>query len=65
MFHSFREEELQQKRSVRRKVKKYAFIGAASVGGGVLLGLTGGLVAPLVGASIGALLGNPDSVLMQ
>lgn len=43
---------------MKRKAKKFAFIGAASVSGGVLLGLTGGLVAPLIGASIGALLGN-------
>ena len=40
-----------------KKIKKFALIGAASVGGGVLVGLTGGLVAPLVGASLAALLG--------
>lgn len=40
-----------------RKVKKFAWIGAASVGGGVLVGLTGGLVAPLVAGSLAALLG--------
>jgi hypothetical protein len=41
-----------------KKIKKFALIGAASVGGGVLVGLTGGLVAPLVGASLAALLGT-------
>ena len=41
-----------------KKIKKFAWIGAASVSGGVLVGLTGGLVAPLVGASLAALLGN-------
>lgn len=60
-----REEELERKRTLRRKVKKYAFIGAASVGGGVLLGLTGGLAAPLIGASVGALLGNHRNLLLK
>lgn len=52
-----REEELEMKRAKRKKYGKYAMIGAASVGGGVLLGVTGGLIAPLLGASIGALIG--------
>ena len=46
------------KRAKRKKYQKYAMISAASVGGGVLLGVTGGLIAPLLGASIGALIGN-------
>lgn len=41
-----------------KQAKKYALIGAASVGGGVLLGLTGGLVAPLLGASLATLFGT-------
>lgn len=53
-----REEEQEKKEVKMRKVKKFALIGAASVGGGVLVGLTGGLVAPLVGASLAALLGR-------
>ena len=35
-----------------KKYKRYALIGTASVTGGVLLGVTGGLVAPLIGASL-------------
>ena len=56
-FSEAREEEEQRKEIKIKKAKKYALIGAASVGGGVLLGLTGGLVAPLLGASLGALIG--------
>lgn len=59
-----REEEEQRKQMTIRKAKKYAMIGAASVGGGVLLGLTGGLVAPLIGASLGALIGINSRTLI-
>jgi hypothetical protein len=52
-----REEEREKKEMKMKKVKKFAWIGAASVGGGVLVGLTGGLVAPLVAGSLAALLG--------
>lgn len=57
-YNQNREEDEQNKQLKIRKAKKYALIGAASVGGGVLLGLTGGLVAPLLGASIAALIGT-------
>lgn len=53
-----REEDEQNKRMKMKKAKKYALIGVASVGGGVLLGLTGGLVAPLLGAGLATLIGN-------
>ncbi len=45
-----------------KKVKKFAWIGAASVGGGVLVGLTGGIVAPLVAGSLAALLGINNNI---
>ena len=32
----------------KRQIKKYLMIGAAAVGGGTLIGVTGGLAAPLV-----------------
>ncbi|KAK4018779.1 hypothetical protein OUZ56_000821 [Daphnia magna] len=51
------EEDEQNKQTKMKQAKKYALIGAASVGGGVLLGLTGGLVAPLLGASLATLFG--------
>lgn len=31
------------------KVKRYAMIGLAGIGGGALIGVTGGLAAPLIG----------------
>jgi hypothetical protein len=37
------------KRQRNRKYKRYALVGLATLGGGALLGLTGGLAAPLIG----------------
>ncbi|XP_046446039.1 transmembrane and coiled-coil domain-containing protein 4-like [Daphnia pulex] len=54
---TLQEEEREKKEMKMKKAKKFAWIGAASVGGGVLVGLTGGLVAPLVAGSLAALLG--------
>ncbi|CAI4221607.1 unnamed protein product [Auanema sp. JU1783] len=41
-----------------KKIKRYLLIGAAGGVGGVLIGLTGGLAAPLVASGVGALLGT-------
>ena len=41
------------KKARRRKWKRYALIGLATAGGGALVGLTGGLAAPLVAAGAG------------
>ncbi|KAH7727056.1 Protein F35D11.3 [Aphelenchoides avenae] len=41
-----------------KKLKRYALIGAASGVGGVLIGLTGGLAAPLVATGVGAIIGT-------
>lgn len=38
-----------QKRMRNRKIKRYALVGLATLGGGAVLGLTGGLAAPLIG----------------
>ncbi|CAH1724300.1 unnamed protein product [Aphis gossypii] len=40
------------------KTKRFALIGLASVGGGILLGLTGGLAAPLIGTGLSSVLGT-------
>ncbi|EGF81889.1 hypothetical protein BATDEDRAFT_87293 [Batrachochytrium dendrobatidis JAM81] len=37
------------------KFKKWAGIGAATVAGGILVGVTGGLAAPLIGAGLGTI----------
>ncbi len=38
-----------QKRQRTRKFKRYALVGLATLSGGAILGLTGGLAAPLIG----------------
>ncbi|XP_035015778.1 transmembrane and coiled-coil domain-containing protein 4 [Hippoglossus stenolepis] len=40
-----------------RKLRRYLLIGLATVGGGAVIGVTGGLAAPLVAAGAGAVLG--------
>uniref|UniRef100_A0A915DH25 Transmembrane and coiled-coil domain-containing protein 4 n=1 Tax=Ditylenchus dipsaci TaxID=166011 RepID=A0A915DH25_9BILA len=48
-----------EKTARMKKYKRYALIGAASGLGGALIGVTGGLAAPFVAGSIGALVGIP------
>lgn len=45
-------------RNVIRKTKRAAWIGLAAAGGGVLIGLTGGLAAPLIGAGLSTIVGS-------
>ncbi|XP_065343645.1 transmembrane and coiled-coil domain-containing protein 4-like [Cloeon dipterum] len=52
------QQQIALKRQRRRKFKRYALISLATVGGGALLGLTGGLAAPLIGAGIGTIVGS-------
>ncbi|XP_008289637.1 transmembrane and coiled-coil domain-containing protein 4 [Stegastes partitus] len=40
-----------------RKLRRYLLIGLATVGGGTMIGVTGGLAAPLLAAGAGAVLG--------
>ncbi|XP_033107674.1 transmembrane and coiled-coil domain-containing protein 4-like isoform X2 [Anneissia japonica] len=51
------------KRSRQTKVKRYLAIGAATLGGGALIGLTGGLAAPLVASAGVALFGSGAAFL--
>jgi hypothetical protein len=46
------------KRERKKKIKRYMMIGLASVGGGALIGLTGGLAAPFVPAGAGTIIGG-------
>ncbi|XP_072035932.1 transmembrane and coiled-coil domain-containing protein 4-like [Amphiura filiformis] len=59
------EEEKKEKADTekKRKVKRYLMIGAAAVGGGALIGLTGGLAAPLIATAGAALFGTSLSFL--
>ncbi|CAK8683718.1 unnamed protein product [Clavelina lepadiformis] len=59
------EQEATRKKNARnRKWKRYALIGLATAGGGALVGLTGGLAAPLVAAGAGAILGGASAAAL-
>lgn len=51
------QQEDRNKNNKQRKWRRYAMIGLAAAGGGAIIGLTGGLAAPLVAAGAGAVLG--------
>lgn len=51
------ESSRRRKRERGRKLRRYLLIGLATVGGGTVIGVTGGLAAPLVAAGAGAVLG--------
>lgn len=50
--------EASKRKARNRKIKRRVIIGVAAVGGGVLLGLTGGLAVPLLAAGAGAIIGG-------
>ncbi|XP_071805332.1 transmembrane and coiled-coil domain-containing protein 4-like isoform X2 [Asterias amurensis] len=52
------EQKENHKRAKMKKMKRFAMIGAAAVGGGALIGLTGGLAAPLIASAGVALVGG-------
>ncbi|KAK3854970.1 hypothetical protein Pcinc_038594 [Petrolisthes cinctipes] len=51
------EEREQEKKLKYKKLKRYTAIGLATIGGGAVLGLTGGLAAPFIGAGLGSIIG--------
>ncbi|XP_062871981.1 transmembrane and coiled-coil domain-containing protein 4 [Trichomycterus rosablanca] len=63
-------EESEEESSKRRKkergraLRRYLLIGLATVGGGTVLGVTGGLAAPLVAAGAGAVLGAGGAAVL-
>ncbi|CAH1240021.1 TMCO4 [Branchiostoma lanceolatum] len=56
-----KEKEKQKKRKQR---KRFVTIGLATVVGGTLIGLTGGLAAPLVAAGAGAIIGGTSAAVL-
>ncbi|NXC74576.1 TMCO4 protein, partial [Anhinga anhinga] len=57
--------ELSRKKKERRKkLKRYLLIGLATVGGGTVIGLTGGLAAPLVAAGAAAVIGSAGAAAL-
>lgn len=54
-----RQEQADAARRTRiTKTKRFAMVGLASVGGGILIGLTGGLATPLIGAGLASVFGS-------
>lgn len=62
-FRGLSEEQMEEakKRHQSKKYKRYMMIGLATIGGGTLLGLSGGLAAPLIGAGVGTILGGASA----
>uniref|UniRef100_A0A671QXG1 Transmembrane and coiled-coil domain-containing protein 4-like n=1 Tax=Sinocyclocheilus anshuiensis TaxID=1608454 RepID=A0A671QXG1_9TELE len=58
------EESERQKKERGRKLRRYLLIGLATVGGGTVIGVTGGLAAPLVAAGAGAVLGAGGAAVL-
>lgn len=54
------EEREQEKKRKYKKLKRYTAIGLATIGGGAVLGLTGGLAAPFIGAGLGTIIGTGE-----
>ncbi|KAM5160568.1 transmembrane and coiled-coil domain-containing protein 4 isoform 1-T2 [Callospermophilus lateralis] len=57
-------EASRKKRENRRKWKRYLLIGLATVGGGTLIGVTGGLAAPLVAAGAATIIGSAGAAAL-
>ncbi|NWI33224.1 TMCO4 protein, partial [Sula dactylatra] len=53
-----------KKKERRKKLKRYLLIGLATVGGGTVIGLTGGLAAPLVAAGAAAVIGSAGAAAL-
>lgn len=54
-----------QKKEVKKKRKKAVVIALGALGGGALIGLTGGLAAPLIAAGAGAVLGASSAAVLS
>uniref|UniRef100_A0A8C8HI67 Transmembrane and coiled-coil domains 4 n=1 Tax=Oncorhynchus tshawytscha TaxID=74940 RepID=A0A8C8HI67_ONCTS len=62
---SLREESSRRQTKERgRKLRRYLLIGLATVGGGAVIGVTGGLAAPLVAAGASAVLGAGGAAVL-
>ncbi|XP_039210969.1 transmembrane and coiled-coil domain-containing protein 4 isoform X2 [Crotalus tigris] len=58
------DEGKRKKKERRKKLKRYLLIGLATVGGGTVIGLTGGLAAPLVGMGAAAIIGTAGATAL-
>ncbi|KAM6171951.1 transmembrane and coiled-coil domain-containing protein 4 [Erethizon dorsatum] len=57
-------EASRKKKEKRRKWKRYLLIGLATVGGGTVIGVTGGLAAPLVAAGAATVIGSAGAAAL-
>ncbi|XP_077007163.1 transmembrane and coiled-coil domain-containing protein 4 isoform X3 [Tamandua tetradactyla] len=57
-------EASRKKKENRRKWKRYLLIGLATVGGGTVIGVTGGLAAPFVAAGTAAIIGSAGAAAL-
>ncbi|XP_044138428.1 transmembrane and coiled-coil domain-containing protein 4 [Bufo gargarizans] len=53
-----------RKKESRKKMTRYLLIGLATVGGGTVIGLTGGLAAPLVAAGAATIIGSAGAAAL-
>nr|XP_028597436.1 transmembrane and coiled-coil domain-containing protein 4 isoform X2 [Podarcis muralis] len=53
-----------KKKEKNRRLKRYLLIGLATVGGGTVIGLTGGLAAPLVATGATAIIGSAGAAAL-
>ncbi|XP_013916127.1 PREDICTED: transmembrane and coiled-coil domain-containing protein 4-like [Thamnophis sirtalis] len=53
-----------KKKERRKRLKRYLLIGLATVGGGTVIGLTGGLAAPLVATGAAAIIGTAGATAL-
>ncbi|XP_042333923.1 transmembrane and coiled-coil domain-containing protein 4 [Sceloporus undulatus] len=57
-------EASRKKKEKRKRLKRYLLIGLATVGGGTVIGLTGGLAAPLVAAGAATVIGSAGAAAL-
>ncbi|XP_015925330.1 transmembrane and coiled-coil domain-containing protein 4 isoform X2 [Parasteatoda tepidariorum] len=58
------EKKANAKRQRNKKIKRYLLVGMATIGGGAVLGLTGGLAAPFMAAGAGAIIGGAGAAAL-
>uniref|UniRef100_A0A8D0E0Q7 Transmembrane and coiled-coil domains 4 n=1 Tax=Salvator merianae TaxID=96440 RepID=A0A8D0E0Q7_SALMN len=57
-------EASRKKKEKKKRLKRYLLIGLATVGGGTVIGLTGGLAAPLVAAGAATVIGSAGAAAL-
>ncbi|CAL1292715.1 unnamed protein product [Larinioides sclopetarius] len=58
------EQKANERRKRNKKIKRYLLVGMATIGGGAVLGLTGGLAAPFMAAGAGAIIGGAGAAAL-